>query len=362
MRVLVIGGLGNFGARICKRLNLEEGFEVTATSRAVNPGAASNIKVAPPDIEHPKLRQTLEALAPELVIHCAGPFQGQNYRVALAALGCGAHYIDLADGREFVVGFVEAVQSAAAKAGRLAVSGASTLPALSSGVIDSMQDWGETISSIEILIAPGQRAPRGVATMGAVLGYAGKGFPWWKEGRWHVAHGWQELTSEAFSFGRRLAAACDVSDLVLLPARYPGVQTVTFRAALEVGVQHLTLWLLAAVRRMGLPIPIARWAGGLNLLGDLFKRFGSGTGGMKVRVKTMDSSGIPRRKEWELVAMDNHGPEIPCMAAVILASKLRQGVALGVGAKVCMGMISLNEFESEFARWSISTRLSEMPL
>jgi NAD(P)-dependent dehydrogenase (short-subunit alcohol dehydrogenase family) len=362
MRVLVIGGLGNFGARICKRLSLEEGFEVTATSRAAKLETASKIKVASLDIEHPKLREHLEALAPELVIHCAGPFQGQNYRVALAALGCGAHYIDLADGREFVVGFVEAVQAAATKADRLAVSGASTLPALSSGVIDSMQDSGEPMISIEIFIAPGQRAPRGAATMAAVLGYAGEGFPWWKEGCWHVAHGWQELTSETFSFGRRLAAACDVPDLVLLPAKYPGVETVTFRAALEVGVQHLTLWLLAAVRRMGVQVPIARWASGLNRLGNRFNQFGSGTGGMKVRVKTVDSTGNLRKREWELVAMDNHGPEIPCMAAVILASKLRRGVALGVGAKICMGMISLNEFESEFARWSICTRLSEMPL
>jgi hypothetical protein len=31
MRVIVIGGLGNFGARICRRLSLEDGFKVVAT-------------------------------------------------------------------------------------------------------------------------------------------------------------------------------------------------------------------------------------------------------------------------------------------------------------------------------------------
>jgi hypothetical protein len=44
-----------------------------------------------------------------------------------------------------------------------------------------------------------------------------------------------------FSFGRRLTAVCDVPDLALFPKRYPGVQSVTFRAALEVSCEHLAL-------------------------------------------------------------------------------------------------------------------------
>src|SRR5580692_7974341 len=153
MRVIVIGGLGNFGARICKRLSLEEGFKIVATSRhAEKKIPARNVELASLDIEHVGLAAQLKALAPDLVIHCAGPFQTQDYRVALAALRCGAHYIDLADGRQFVSGFVAAVHSVAVAAGRLAITGASTLPALSSAVVDSMQASRETISEIEILI------------------------------------------------------------------------------------------------------------------------------------------------------------------------------------------------------------------
>jgi hypothetical protein len=331
-------------------------MEVIATGRNARARpAGSKIEFARLDIDELGFASALKGLRPDLVIHCAGPFQSQDYRVALKALACGAHYIDLADGREFVAGFTAAVQSAAEEVGRLAVTGASTLPALSSAVIDSMQESDGGIRSIEIFIAPGQQAPRGVATMAAVLGYAGKPFRWWRDGAWQAAHGWQELKVEQFSFGRRLSAACDVPDLALLPARYRQVKTVTFRAALEVSVQHRALWLLAAVRRIGVPIPIAQWAGGLNRLGDGFNRFGSGAGGMKVRVTDMSS----RTREWELVAKDNHGPEIPCMAAVLLALKFRDGGLVGAGAKVCMGMISLQEFESEFARWNISTRMSE---
>jgi hypothetical protein len=222
-----------------------------------------------------------------------------------------------------------------------------------------MQRGLKAMTRIEIMIAPGQQAPRGVATMAAVLGYAGKPFPWWQDGTWRVAHGWQELKRETFSFGRRLSAACDVPDLALLPERYPGVATVTFRAALEVSIQHIALWLLAAVRRFGVPIPVERWAAGLNRVGNWLDGFGSGTGGMKVLVAGTDSEGRRGVKEWELLAKDNHGPEIPCMAAVLLALKLRRGGNLGAGAKVCMGLLSLPEFEGEFARWNIATRLSE---
>jgi NAD(P)-dependent dehydrogenase (short-subunit alcohol dehydrogenase family) len=362
MRVIVIGGLGNFGARICKRLSQEDGFKIVATSRHAEKTSAANVELATLDIENPELAGQLKALTPDLVIHCAGPFQNQDYRVALAALACGAHYIDIADGRAFVAGFVAAVHVAAEAAGRLAITGASTLPALSSAVVDSMRESLKTLRSIEISIAPGQHAPRGVATMAAVLGYAGKPFPWWQKGAWRVAHGWQELRKETFSFGARLSAACDVPDLVLLPARYPGVLTVTFRAALEVKLAHLALWIVAAVRRIGVPVPIARWAPTLNRLGDWLDRFGSGTGGMKVRVVGVDFLGKRCRKEWELVAKDNHGPEIPCMAAILLAKKLAHGSVTGAGAKVCMGLISLSEFEVEFARWNISTRLSDSPV
>src|SRR5271165_4667994 len=98
MRVAVIGGLGNFGARICRRLALEPGIEVIATSRrAGGPVPAAPVKTATLDIDGAGFATDLKALTPDLVIHCAGPFQGQDYRVALTSLACGANYIDIAD-------------------------------------------------------------------------------------------------------------------------------------------------------------------------------------------------------------------------------------------------------------------------
>jgi hypothetical protein len=64
-----------------------------------------------------------------------------------------------------------------------------------------------------------------------------------------------ELEELRLDVGGRLAAACDVPDLELFPTRYPGIETVHFSAALEFGVQHLTLWGLAAVRRSAFRFP-----------------------------------------------------------------------------------------------------------
>jgi NAD(P)-dependent dehydrogenase (short-subunit alcohol dehydrogenase family) len=358
VRIVVIGGLGNFGARICRRLAQEPGLDIIATSRRINKTGALGFSVTALDIEKPNLAAQLQALAPDLVIHCAGPFQGQDYRVALASLACPAHYLDLADGRDFVSGFVAAVEPAAQAARRFAITGASTLPALSSAIIDALRGSFATLRTIEITIAPGQRAPRGAATMAAVMGYAGRAFQWWQDGAWRTVHGWQELKRERFSFGARLAAACDVPDLVLLPVRYRGVQSVTFRAALEVSVQHLAMWTIAACRRAGVPIPLARWAGLFDRMATWLNWLGTDIGGMTVRVAGTDGDDHRQCRVWELVARGNHGPEIPCMAAVILSKKLHGG-GIVPGAQVCMGLIALSEFEQEFARWDITTQLRE---
>jgi saccharopine dehydrogenase-like NADP-dependent oxidoreductase len=358
MRVVIIGGFGNFGARICRRLVQETGIEIVATSRRPNT-ALESVKAATLDMDSPAFAAQLEALNPDLVIHCAGPFQNQDYRVALASMACGAHYIDIADGRDFVGGFVDAVGPAAKAARRFAITGASTLPALSSAVIDSLKPSLAHLSAIDIVIAPGQHAPRGAATVAAVLGYAGQSFPWWRDGEWRTTYGWQELKREQFSFGRRFAAACDVPDLELLPMRYPGVKTVTFRAALEVSMQHYALWMIAACRRAGMRFSTARWSTFLDRVGMWLNWLGSDTGGMMVRIVGADYAGQRLCRTWELIAKNNHGPEIPCMAAVILANRLRQGDSFTLGAHVCMGILGLPDFESEFSRWNINTHVSE---
>jgi hypothetical protein len=354
-RIVVIGGYGNFGARICRRLGIEPSLQIVATARAALDPAPEGAIAARLNSEASSFSADLAALAPDLVIHCAGPYQGQSYRVAEAALACDAHYLDLSDGRDFVARFAVALNERAMAVQRSAISGASTLPGLSSAVVGRYLAQFDSLESIEIAIAPGQHAPRGAATMAAVLGYAGQPLRWMSHGHWKIVHGWQEMVRMHFPFGNRWAAACDVPDLELFPDYYRGVKTVTFRAALEVSAQHFALWTLAGLRRAGLPLPLTRWAAHLNRVGTWLDRFGSDCGGMRVDLGGTVSGGARQRIRWQLTAPGNHGPEIPCMAAVLLALKLARGEAVPLGARPCMGLLSLEDFAPEFARWGITS-------
>ena len=364
MRVVVIGGYGNFGARVCRGL-AASGMEVIAAGR--NPGNGEGIFGGLPmgharlDHSAAEFPEALKRLAPDLVIHCAGPFQSQNYRVARAALAAGSHYFDLADGRRFVARFAQNVQSAARSADRLAVSGASSAPALSSAVIASLNARVPEIEEIQIAIAPGQRAPRGQATLAAVLSYAGRPFKWLSRGKWRDAWGWQELKRLRFyGLGPRWGAACDVPDLELLPRIYPGVRTVEFRAALELGMQQSALWLAASLRRHGVRLPLERWAGPLDWIASRMNVFGGELAGMLVSVSGKRADGSRARAEWHLTADAQHGPEIPCMPAILLARKLANGGIAQRGAFPCTGFLELAEFEREFARWRITTVVREL--
>ena len=365
MRIVVLGGYGNFGARICRALLERGGVEVIAAGRDPEHGRRmahldARIGQARIDLAARNFASAIKDLAPGVVIHCAGPFQGQGYHVAQAALAAGAHYIDLADGRDFVANFAEYVHAPARAAGVLAISGASTVPALSAAVIDSVSKRIRQIDEIRIVIAPPQRAPRGTATVAGVFSYAGRPFKWLSGGEWRDAYGWQELDRVGIAgLGRRWAAACDVPDLALLPARYPGVTTVEFRAALEPGIQHFGLWFAAALRRRGVDLPLERWVLGLNRIATALNRFGSERGGMLVSVIGTRDDGSRARIEWHLTADANHGPEIACMAAILLAEKLMRGEISTRGAFPCMGFLSLPDFETEFKRWQISTVVRE---
>jgi len=364
MRVVVIGGYGNFGARVCRGLAGSQGMEVVAAGRHPERGqgglADVNLQHARLDHSEHDFPRALARLAPELVIHCAGPFQSQDYRVAFAAMEAGAHYLDLADGRQFVTRFPYYVHPAARAARRVAISGASSAPALSSAVIDSVGARLSQIEEIQIAIAPGQRAPRGEATIAAVLGYAGRRFKWRSGGAWRDAWGWQELKRLRFyGLGARWAAACDVPDLELFPKRYPDTRTMQFRASLESGAQQLALWLAALARRRGVPLPIERWAKPLGRIASWMNVFGGDLGGMMVSLAGRRADGSRARIEWHLTADAQHGPEIPCMAAILLAHKLAQGGVAQPGAYPCMGFLALPEFETEFARWRITTVVRE---
>jgi NAD(P)-dependent dehydrogenase (short-subunit alcohol dehydrogenase family) len=360
LRVLVLGATGNFGARIVRALKGDPTIELVAVSRrgGAVPGA-EEVRAVALDALTLDFPARLREIGPGLVIHCVGPFQRQDYRVVEAALSAEAHYLDLADGRAFVAQFAPAMDALARAAGRVAISGASTLPALPTAVIDVLREPMRAIDTVEIAIAPGQRAVRGAATLAAVFSYLGRPVPVWRNGGWIKGFGWMDIRGVPLDIGARWGALCDVPDLALIPVRYPEVQNVTFHAALEFRLQHLVLWKLAALRRMGLPFPVGRWAVWLDRMAGLFDPFAGDWGGMRVSVVGQDAKGLRMRRTWQLAVPAADGPEIPCMPAILLARRFARGERMNAGAHACLGFVTLADFDPEFARWGIRTRIEE---
>lgn len=74
-----------------------------------------------------------------------------------------------------------------------------------------------------------------------------------------------------------------------------------------------------------------------------------------MRCAGRDVAGRPVRRAWHVAADDDHGPEIPCMAAVLLARRLARGAGPPAGAHAALGWLALDEFAPEFARWGMVT-------
>ncbi len=363
--IVVIGGTGHFGRRICRRLIGEPNSRLVVTSRsedkaqklvsALQAGTANyQIEAAALDQTSADFETNLRALNPDVVIHTAGPYQGQDYRVARACIHCGAHYIDLADGREFVAGFKQ-LHDEAQKRGVLLVSGASTLPGLSSAVIDAMSSTFDVVSCIEISIAPAHQTPRGSGTIAAVMSYCGKPFKVLEQGRWTTRYGWQDLRIQHYpALGKRLSAACDVPDLSLLPIYVNGCETVTFHAALEAWWEQLALWIMAWFARAGVIRNWDKHAPSFHRLSQRLEKFGSEKGGMHIRLTGLDLNNKPKESAWYLTAYNNHGPEIPPSPALVLARKLVRGQLSIRGAVPCLGLMSLAEFADEVSGFEIS--------
>ncbi len=364
LKTLILGGYGNFGARIARALAGDASIQLVVAGRDAQ-RAEALIGTLPARALHPAKALALDAARPDfaqrlrdehidLVIHTAGPFQAQDYAVARACAQAGAHYIDLADGRRFVCDFPGALKSAFASAGRVAVSGASTVPALSSAVVAQLTRGWRALRSIDICIAPAQTAPRGVATLAGVLSYCGAPVSVWLNGRWQDRIGWADPTPVDFArMPPRRGALCDIPDLELFPAHFGVTDRVMFRAALEVPLSQTSFTFLAALRQRGWLKQPQALAPLLHRVAPVFDRLGTALGGMVVRVEGQGADGQPAAARWDIAADHDHGPEIPCMAAILLARQLARGDGPAPGAYTATGLLTLAEFEPEFARWGM---------
>lgn len=349
--VVVLGGYGNFGRRIVAALathtHTQHRVFIAGRNRAQAAQLAreigGNTESLLLDCRAPTLAAELARADAKLVIHTAGPFQAQDYAVPKACIEAGAHYIDLADARAFVCGIGD-LSEAAKRSDTLIVSGASSLPALSSAVIDRLAKSFASIDSIEHSITSGA-IPPGLATMNGVLAYAGKPFERWHEGRWQRVHGWQDLTCVQFPdpLGLRCIANCDVPDLALFPDRYPSVKSVVFRAGVAQPSSMLAIGVGAWAVRLGLMRSLVPFVPRLHRLALARARNGSKHSAMRIEVSGTDANAQRLTRKWTLVAANDHGPHIPCFPAIALARKLLRDEVSARGAMPCVGLLDVDE-------------------
>jgi Domain of unknown function (DUF4166)/Saccharopine dehydrogenase NADP binding domain len=364
-RVLIYGGYGGFGARLARRL-IGQGHEVLVAGRSAARGAA--FCAAHPGAEaivadrNGDVAGTIADHRPDLVIDAAGPFQGSDYRVPLACAAASVPYLDLADARGFVGGF--GALDAAARAGGVAlVSGASSVPALSGAVARELAEGLDRVTSVDIAISASNRATAGDSVARAILSYVGQPVALWRGGRWGRFWGWQDVRRTRFAvtgvppLDGRWVALANVPDHDLLPVMLQGRPAVTFRAGTELAVQTLGLWLLSWPVRWLQRGPVSALAPLLLPLQRLTRAFGSDRSAMSVVVKGFaGATGFERR--WTLIAADGDGPEIPVLAAVLIADRLLAGQE-PPGARHCGGLIDLAAFEPLFAGLSIRHERTE---
>lgn len=362
-KVIVLGGYGNFGKRIVENLSSIKDITILIAGRNLSKSSAlveelkaisqAHLEPLVIDIFAKYFKEQLVKISPFLVIHTSGPFQGQDYRVPKACIECGAHYIDLADDRRFVCDIGE-LDNQAKEKGVLIVSGASSVPGLSSAVVDSYQNQFSAIESIALAIAPGNKAERGLATVEAILSYTGHPLNVFKQGRWQNVYGWMDSKINDFGgcVGKRHLANVDVPDLELFPKRYSVSQQVSFQAGLEIPLLHLTMVGMAYLSKIGLVKNWAPLSKAIVSASNVFLPLGSDKGAMEVRICGKDNDGNAKQVKWTLYAPKSNGPYIPTLSTIILARKLLcadgNNSKVEYGAKPCVGLLHLSDFSESF--------------
>lgn len=359
--ILILGASGNFGSKIAKGL-AKSNIPIIIAGRKehplvnlnnelnkLNPSLSTKIAIFDVNIE---LLQQLAILKPAVVINTCGPFQAADYSIASCCIDLSIHYIDLADGRDFVSGFHDALDNKAKENNCLVISGASTVPCLTSAVLECYKGEFASIESLIFGITIGQKTDRGLATIKAILSYAGKPLKT-IPGSLKTVYGWQDIYQQTYPLlGKRWMANCDIPDLDLLP-RYYGIQHIQFSAGIESSFLHLSLWIVSWIVRFGFPIDLKNHAEMLLKASHLFDCFGSGDGGMHMIFSGKDNKGNRKTIKWFIIAKDGCGPHIPTIPAIILSRNLIQGKMNQTGAVPCINLVSLEDYLAELSNYNI---------
>lgn len=358
-----------FGKRLCQHLVTQlSNIELVITSRSKKnaqqqvanlqqSALANNVVVGRAfNSKADSLSDLLSEIAPDIVVDCSGPFQQANHSTPEIVLKAGAHYLDLADARDYLTAFSAQLDTKAINCRKLAIAGCSSTPTLSMCVVRSLTERWQRIDTIDIAITPGGKSDVGRSVVAAILNYIGKPIPNFDRGELGVTSGWgMSRRIVVGDLGKRLVSPVETLDAEHLSREFTVKNRVSFSAGLESTLEHRSLQLLSWLRKHGVITspevlaPLLIKARGLSRIST------SDRGGMVVIVAGLDESGTRVNSEWLLLAENDDGPYVPVLPASAMIRRLLNE-DLTPGASLGGERLKLQNIEHEMSAYAITTK------
>jgi hypothetical protein len=369
MKIIVLGGYGIFGGRLCHLLATDPRLVIFVAGRSYN-GAEAFCRSLPPGAAREPLafdrdkdiNQKIQQVQPDLIIDASGPFQayGSNpYRLVEACLANGVNYMDFADGSDFVKGICRFDEQAKSK-NLFVLSGVSSFPVLTAAVVRRLSSDLDKIKSIRGGIAPSPYAGVGMNVVRAISAYAGKPVRLVRNGQPTFVPALTEGMRYTISPPGRLPlnstyfSLVDVPDLQVLPELWPELENIWMGAGPVPEVLHRMLNSLAWLVRLRILPSLSPFAPlffrVINIL-----RWGEHRGGMFVEIEGFKRDGAKITRSWHLLAEGNDGPFIPCMALQAVIMRTLDGNRPVAGARPASKDLELDDYERLFERRTIFT-------
>jgi len=369
MKILILGGYGTFGGRLAHLLAGEERLTLIIAGRSEFKARAFSTHLARGARKVPlafdrdaDVEGQISAAKPDLVVDATGPFQfygDDPYRVVKACISHGAHYLDLADGVEFVKGIEQFDEEAKARS-LYVLSGVSSFPVLTAAVVRHLSRGLAQVTDIRGGIAPSPYAGVGLNVIRAIAGYAGKPVPLVRGGsrvsgyaltdsfRYTISPpGYAPLRNTRFSL-------VDVPDLYVLPQMWRELNSIWMGAGPVPAILHRMLSGLAWLVRLRLLPSLSPFARLFHFVTNVV-RWGDHRGGMFVSVRGKRPTGELVERSWHLVAEGDDGPYIPSMAVEAIVRRSLNGTEPRAGARPCVDDLGLDDYESLFRARRICT-------
>jgi len=320
--VAVLGGYGVFGARVSAELArrghrvIVAGRDISrafAQAQALGGGSHEAVRADVTDFE--SCRRAVRGAA--VVALCAGPFSALGLAAARAALAEGAHYVDIADDREFIRA-LRGLHAEFSRALRCAVFGCSSLPAVSSALALTLMDAGPRPARARVTLFIGSANPKGEAAIRALVERLGR--PVTTARGEERGFGHPETVPLPAPFGPRTAYTFDGPERDLFPSML-GIAEVDVRVGFEWAAVNAGLSLMA---RTGLGWG-RRTAALLARLAGLAPSVGTSGGAVMVELFWPDG-----RRSARAVVASEEGQRMGALPCAAVAHALATGASPAV--------------------------------